>query len=182
LVSISGTVPEGNGVYLHILSREDDSGLFYLYVGQSTRTTERIRDHSNPKYRKAHSSLHYYVWDKSELNKNMKSAWVMLSAPEPKIEVSQAELNLLEMWSCLTLQTLTKNILARYLPATVMQLSFRAGCHLNVASPLNQRDQSDAPEGLGRGDLYKSDDPKLQEYYQKDGTSITNFGTQMTPS
>ena len=59
----------------------------------------------------------------------------------------------MEMWCALTLQTPPTATLVRYLPA--VKLAPRAGCHLNVASPLSQ---SYVPGYLDPGDMEKSTD------------------------
>jgi hypothetical protein len=133
-----------DAIYLHVLWVEGEAEIFYLYVGQSTEAELRIEHHNDPKWRKGHPSQHYYVWEK--LGPNVRSAWVMLSAPNLSvIAVDPLSLDLLDMWSSLFLQTLPKSTLPQFLPSD--WLSPRAGCHLNVASPLHQRVRSD---GLSR--------------------------------
>jgi len=162
LLSICGTPPNGAGIYLHILWLESDPR-FYLYVGQSQETQQRIQHHNDPRYRERYKSLHYYVWEK--LGPNVKSAWVMLSAPGPDVLIDPLSLNLLEMWCSLTLQTLPKDTLAQYLPCET--LAPQAGCHLNLASPLSQSVQSKGPEADGLGNLYASDDSLFKEYFKE---------------
>jgi hypothetical protein len=77
-------------------------------------------------------------------------------------------LNILEMWYCLILQTLTKRSLARYLPEGI-----EARCHsmhLNVARSLQQRvyDEQDKSICVRNSftDLYLSADPLVQQYYK----------------
>lgn len=120
----------------------------------------RIRHRNDLEYRKRHPSLHYYVWE--QLGPNAGSVWVILSAPERT--VNPLTLNCLEMWSAVTLQTLPKTTLMRYLPGEIF--SPRAGCHLNVSSPLSQKAQSFGPAKNALGDLYMSDNPILREYYR----------------
>jgi hypothetical protein len=124
-----------------------------------------MRNHENPDYRKRHPCLHYFVWD--SLGPDVKSAWAILSAPEPTNKLDTLTLNGLEMWSALVLQTLPKDLLTRYLNCPREKLSPRAGCHLNIASPLSQSDQSNRPEDIELGNIYKSDDPAMREYYKE---------------
>lgn len=98
------------------------------------------------------------------LGPNVKSAWVIFSAPEHAVEIDPLVLNCMEMWSALTLQTLTKTTLLQYLPVKI--LSPHAGRNLNVASPLSQAVQSDRPEHI-EADLYKSDDPAVRAFYKE---------------
>jgi hypothetical protein len=134
--------------------------LFYLYVGQSTETWARLTHHNNLEYRTRNNSLHYYIW--SLLGPNANSAWVMLSSPE--VFVNSLALNLLEMWCALILQTLPKSTLEKYLPN--VPLSPRAGCHLNLASPLTQLTRSAILEESGLGNLYASQDPLCKTYLE----------------
>jgi hypothetical protein len=85
----------------------------------------------------------------------------------------------MEMWCGLTLQTLTKQTLLQYLP--VVRLSSRAGCHLNVASPLNQRVRSDIPNAAILGDIYKSDDSALREFYKERGREFRELRNSDDP-
>ena len=75
--------------------------------------------HRDPEYRAKNLSLHYFVWDRGDKNKmyKVKEEFVFLSATD---RVDPLLLNLLEMWCCLMLQTLTKNALAKYLPANMV--------------------------------------------------------------
>ena len=59
------------------------------------------------------------------------------------------------MWSALVLQTLRKDTLEKYLPGET--LTTRAGCRLNVASPLRQRSEIDRVGAFN--DLINSDTP-----------------------
>ena len=63
----------------------------------------------------------------------VEEEFVFLSATD---RVDPLLLNILEMWCCLMLQTLTKNALAKYLPANMV--APYAGTHLNIAIPLHQ--------------------------------------------
>ena len=94
----------------------------------------------------------------------MEETFVILSSFDKKI--NPLLLNLLEMWCCLVLQTLTMNGLLAFLPAEVLRPD--AGRHLNVALPIHQstRDESyEATKDLNHGDIYHATDPLLQEYY-----------------
>jgi len=68
------------------------------------------------------------------------------------------------MWCALNLQTLPKSTLEKYLPN--MPLSPRAGCHLNIASPLTQVTQSAMLDESGFGNLYASQDPLCKMYLE----------------
>jgi hypothetical protein len=118
-------------------------------------------DHQDPHYRKINSSLHYALW--KYLGDDANSVWAMLSAPDPSIDVKPSMLNLMEMWCALILQTLPIRVLSKYIPG--ISLSSRAGCHLNIASPLVQSFQS--TQAGHEGDLYKSKDPQIRRYYMQ---------------
>jgi hypothetical protein len=68
------------------------------------------------------------------------------------------------MWCALILQTLPKSTLEKYLPN--VPLSPRAGCHLNLASPLTQLTRSAILEESGLGNLYASQDPLCKTYLE----------------
>jgi hypothetical protein len=167
LLSIGGTVPEGPGIYLHILGSRP-----YLYVGQSIGTTGRLKDHNNPKFRREHPALHYFAWEK--LGPEVESAWVMLSTPNLESIEDRRMLNLQEMADSVLLQTLSKELLSRYLPGTM--LSPLAGCHLQIQSPLAQTNSTESPQEQ-RVNIHQSSDPLVQEYsedYQRQYRLLRN--------
>lgn len=95
----------------------------------------RLDNHRNPVHRAKHPSLHYYIWDRGISNENyaVDEKFVVL------VDVRKVDpllLNILEMWCCLMLQTLTRNAVAKYLPIHLVAPS--AGLHLNVGIPLHQ--------------------------------------------
>jgi hypothetical protein len=87
----------------------------------------------------------------------------MLSALEPGTDVDHLTLNLMEMWPALILQILPENTCMKYLPGVT--LSAHPGCHLNLASPLHQSDQSNRPEILGN--IWSSNNPLTQEFVKE---------------
>jgi hypothetical protein len=92
----------------------------------------------------------------------MEDKFVFLSIMES--EVHTLLFNLLEMWCCLTLQTLTKNALLAYLPEGKMAPS--AGTHLNVALPIYQSANTKGmTESLLHGDIYHSNNKLVQQNY-----------------
>ena len=78
---------------------------------------ERLKNHRDPRYRKKNPSLHYFDWDLGEICEEyeMDEAFVLLSTVNDK-SVDSLLLNLLEMWCCLILQTLTIDALSTFLP------------------------------------------------------------------
>jgi hypothetical protein len=85
--------------------------------------------------------------------------FVFLSATD---RVDPLLLNLLEMWCCLMLQTLTKNALAKYLPANMV--APYAGTHLNIAIPLHQAPYSVTVDTQDPS-MYHTSDPMVAQYY-----------------
>jgi hypothetical protein len=71
----------------------------------------------------------------------------------------------MEMWCATILQTLPRPLLLRYIPG--ISLSPRAGLHLNLASPLIQTHQPIQEGSWLEGDVYKSQDPLIRDYYQQ---------------
>lgn len=158
-----GGEPGQNGIYLHILWIKNNPDHFYLYIGQSTQMKERLRCHQDPNYRRKNPTLHYYVWDLGLMDKEyeIEDKFVFLSTFQK--EVDSLLLNLLEMWCCLILQTITKNALLAYIPKGMV--APYAGMHLNVALPIHQSLQGDAVFDTLHGDPYHSNDPLVQRYY-----------------
>jgi hypothetical protein len=165
LLEIGGSISQ-KAIYLHLMWPKDNPYKTYLYVGQRTRMETRHKNHCDPGYRQKHSSLHYFVWDlyQGDEKRQMQDAWIFLCNIHEDVEVDPLLLNLLEMWCALTLQTLTRNALERYLPKG--KLAPCAGRHLNVALPLHQSARGERVNDIFHGDLYHSKDPEVQRYYQ----------------
>jgi len=68
------------------------------------------------------------------------------------------------MWCCLILQTLPTQTLAQYLSHG---LAARAGCHLNIASPLSQSSRSRELEIGSFGNPHASNDPLIRKYSEE---------------
>lgn len=121
----------------------------------------RLDHHQDPEYRAKNPSLHYFVWDRGNENKmyEVEEEFIFLSATD---RVDPLLLNLLEMWCCLMLQTLTKNALAKYLPANMV--APYAGTHLNIAIPLHQAPYSVMVDTQDPS-MYHTSDPMVAQYY-----------------
>jgi hypothetical protein len=125
---------------------------------------KRLETHRKREYRVKNQCLHYFIWDRGNENKmyEVGEEFVILSAIERVDPVDPYLLNILEMWGCLMLQTLTKNALTKYLPADMV--APYAGTHLNIAIPLHQ-----APFRVmvdtGDPSMYHTSDPMVAQYY-----------------
>lgn len=122
----------------------------------------RLSNHRNSLYRAKFPSLHYFVWDRGNEDKiyEVEEEFVFLS--ETPETVDPLLLNLLEMWCCLMLQTLTRNALAKYLPEEM--LAPYAGTHLNIALPLHQAPFKIMVDTQDPS-MYHTSDPMLAGYY-----------------
>ena len=157
---------QGPGICLHIIWKKHNLNQFWLYVGQASDLSQRIRSHNDPDYRQNHPCLHYHVWNSRE---DIESIFVTLATFESVTsEFRHYILNLGEMWMACTLQTLRTVDLVKYLPQIPMPW---AGLHLNVAPPIWQRFPGESNEiALGPftredfiGFLF-SDKPHEREY------------------
>ncbi|KAK6347408.1 hypothetical protein TWF718_005249 [Orbilia javanica] len=82
-----------------------------------------------------------------------------------KEDIDPLRLNLMEMWCCLMLQTLTRNALQAYLPPG-SHLSPNAGGHLNIALPLHQSYQGNpVQDNLMFHNIQNYSDPLRKSYY-----------------
>jgi len=126
-------------------------------------------------------SLHYYALEQSRDDHFITLAYTPSSESNKPPGVSPQLLfrNLLEMWCCLMLRTLSKNHLIEFLPPDI-EINDRETEHLNVRLPLEQgnlfswpewRDVlRDSPDPLRRGyhldsiTRYYQTDPKVLEY------------------
>ena len=111
-------------------------------------------------------SLLWWDLDKEDPSKRVESRFIFpctfagTTQPDPLI------LNMLEMWVSLMLQSLSKSVLEDYLPSITLAPS--AGRHLNLMNPLYQSSQiPEGDEALLSIDVYRTNDPSRQEYYQK---------------
>ncbi|OJI79386.1 hypothetical protein ASPTUDRAFT_130632 [Aspergillus tubingensis CBS 134.48] len=165
-----GGMPENSdnpGVYLHILWSASNHQRMWLYVGQSSKLSERIANHNDPWYRRTHASLHYHVWDSV---KDIESTFVTLV--ELKSSTTNADaclLNIQEMWMACIFQTLTAKHLDEYLPLGVCRM--RSTRHLNVVPPIWQgftgNDSAPAEACGGREafqNLLLSPDPEIRRW------------------
>ena len=146
---------------MHIIWLKSDPSIYFLYVGQSIEMEIRLGRYRDPEYRLKNPSLYYFVWDRGNENKmyEVEEEFVFLSATD---RVDPLLLNLLEMWCCLMLQTLTKNALVKYLLANMV--APYAGTHLNVAIPLHQAPYSVMVDTQDPS-MYHTSDPIVAQYY-----------------
>lgn len=108
--------------------------MFWLYIGQASDFSDRMKNHNDPLRRYRNPSLHYHIWDSID---DIKSVFVTLATyKKPQCVEDQLILNLGEMWMCLIFQTLRPLHLEQFLPEDVQPLW--SGNHLNVALPLWQ--------------------------------------------
>lgn len=123
---------------------------------------ERLNDHRNSMYRAKHRSIHYYLWDIGQQDKDLEveEKFVFLANLDG-INPDPLFLNIMEMWCCLMLQTLPVGALKIHLPDGT--LSPAAGGHLNIGKPLFQTTRGDIMQPPSS--LYHSDDPLIKEYY-----------------
>ena len=117
LLAIEGDVAyDGPAIYLHILWDRYDPRRFFRYVDQTQSLCQRIRQHSNPTYRKHRPSLHYFILNTG----NLDSAFVALACcPITDSQTQGFFKNLLEACNCLLLQAITQELLLRYLPSSI---------------------------------------------------------------
>jgi hypothetical protein len=102
------------------------------------------------------------VWDSGLINKEKETEDIFVFLTSFDDYIHPLKLNLLEMWCSLILQTLTRNAITAYCE----QVSPHAGKHLNVALPLHQCYNGEKRTDLLHGDLYRSHDPLIQEYWK----------------
>ncbi|OCK88489.1 uncharacterized protein K441DRAFT_311251 [Cenococcum geophilum 1.58] len=135
----------------------------------------------NFRYRRTNQSLHYHALEQSRDDYFITLAYTPSAESNKPPGVSPQLLfrNLLEMWCCLMLRTLSKNHLIEFLPPDI-EIDDRETEHLNVRLPLEQgnlfswpelRDVlRDSPDPLRRGyylyriTRYRQTDPKVLEY------------------
>lgn len=149
-------------IYLHIIIDHYSTERFY--VGQANNLAERLKEHMNFRYRRMNQSLHYHALEQSRDDYFITLAYTPNSESNKRPGVSSQPLfrNLLEMWCCLMLRTLSKNHLIEFLPPDI-EISDRETEHLNVRLPLEQDDPFSWPEW--RDMLRDSPDPLRREYY-----------------
>lgn len=166
-------------IYLHIIIDHYSTKRFY--VGQANNLAERLKEHMNFRYRRTNQSLHYHALEQSRDDYFITLAYTPSAESNKPPGVSPQLLfrNLLEMWCCLMLRTLSKNHLIEFLPPDI-EIDDRETEHLNVRLPLEQgnlfswpelRDVlRDSPDPLRRGyylyriTRYRQTDPKVLEY------------------
>lgn len=103
----------------------------------------------------------YGTWDEQTKELEVEENFVFLANIDK--DVHPLFLNLMEMWCCLMLQTLTRNALQVYLPNGVVCPN--AGGHLNVALPLHQSIRGQTVRDKLSLDIYHSPDPSIRAYY-----------------
>ncbi|KAL2865707.1 uncharacterized protein BJX67DRAFT_173130 [Aspergillus lucknowensis] len=184
-----GKTPEDSkrsGVYLHILWRPGKEERFWLYVGQATNVSDRLRTHNDPYRRRRNPSLHYHVWDSAT---DMESVFVTLAESDAPVCLrSQLLLNMQEMWMSLIFQTLTPLQLDKFLPESVKRLW--SGNNLNVALPLwqgftggeEQAVMEDACGGrLSFQQYLRSDDPTTRQWAEDARDSFNDIRNSPDP-
>lgn len=172
------------GVYLHILWRKEQPGIFWLYVGQAVVLCIRIETHNDPYRRRRNPCLHYHIWD---LDDNIESVFVTLATDkQPSTPEEQLILNIQEMWMCLVFQTLTPVQLDDYLPEGVQKLW--SGNHLNVALPLWQGftgDKDSVRDATGGRHAFqqylRSEDPIVREWAENTRDAFNDIRNSPDP-
>ena len=147
---------------MHILWLKSDPSTCFLYVGQSIEIPKRLSNHRDPLYRAKYPSLHYFVWDRGNEDKIYEVEEEFVFLCETTETADPLLLNLLEMWCCLMLQTLTRNALAKYLPEEMV--APYAGTHLNIALPLHQAPFKVMVDTQDPS-MYHTSDPMVARYY-----------------
>lgn len=130
------------GVYLHVTSLKENVFKWWLYVGQAKDLDRRTRkQHSSPRYRQTHPSLHCSVLQPGIMN----DVYVLISEVPPEVNSNTdwMLLNISEMWGSLVFQTLRGNDPLEWLPAGVHVPG--PGQHLNVALPIGQSNVAGNP-------------------------------------
>ncbi len=82
LAGIGGIMKKGQArVYLHVISLKENVSEWWLYVGQAKELDHRARkQHSSPRYRQTHPSLHYSVFRPDIMN----DVFVLISEAPPR--------------------------------------------------------------------------------------------------
>lgn len=163
--------PDAAGVYVNIVRGTD--GHDRLYVGQTGRISQRIRQHMNFRYRRDNKSLHYHAIEHSTWNNYIvlatipaqsgsRPAWLPENGPE-------LILNILEMWCALMFRTLPRSTLEEWLPDKKMLAETEQWYGLNLALPLDQGE----PEAVQSEDwaavMRTSSDPLARSYVNEMG-------------
>ncbi|EUC30646.1 hypothetical protein COCCADRAFT_7361 [Bipolaris zeicola 26-R-13] len=139
-----------------------------IYVGQSHNLRARVAQHLNFRYRRDHSSLHYFALQESVYN--ILGAIVILPGVNtgPGTDDMPLLMNVLELWMCLVFRSLPMQVLEEWLPDDgSVERKRKVGKEgvvsgLNVACPLDQ----------GRDDrmfvdLSDDEDPLVKAYLKE---------------
>ncbi|KAK4545857.1 hypothetical protein LTR36_002421 [Oleoguttula mirabilis] len=139
LLAIGGDVKhKGPGWYMHVLTDDNDSDWFKLYIGQGERVKIRVDYHRKPSVLKKNTALHYQLLRKPGRQYN----YVLLAAlPE----------------------ALPAKTLRKYLPEGAALRQPERGCM--VANPLNQHHDDEAARRASC-QLRYSTDPEIREHYK----------------
>ncbi|EMD61300.1 hypothetical protein COCSADRAFT_39036 [Bipolaris sorokiniana ND90Pr] len=139
-----------------------------IYVGQSHNLRARVAQHLNFRYRRDHSSLHYFALQESVYN--VLGAVIVLPGVNsgPGTDDMPLLMNVLELWMCLIFRSLPIQVLEEWLPDDgSVERKRKAGKEgvvggLNVACPLDQgRDERTFV------DLSDEEDPLIKAYLKE---------------
>ncbi|KXJ88888.1 hypothetical protein Micbo1qcDRAFT_166318 [Microdochium bolleyi] len=154
------------GVYVNIIRGTD--GYDRMYVGQTGRLSQRIKQHMNFRYRRDNKSLHYHAVEHSSWNNFI----ILATTPPPSGSQPawlrgnglELVLNILEMWCALMFRTLPRSTLEDWLPEKTLTNGNVQWYGLNLALPLDQG----VPESTPREDfgaaMRSSPDPLARNY------------------
>ncbi|KAJ6278415.1 hypothetical protein J3E71DRAFT_371193 [Bipolaris maydis] len=139
-----------------------------IYVGQSHNLRARVAQHLNFRYRRDHSSLHYFALQESVYN--VLGAVIILPAANsgPGTDDMALLMNVLELWMCLVFRSLPMQLLEEWLPDDgSVERKRKVGKEgvvggLNVACPLDQ-----GREERVFVDLSHDEDPLVKAYLKE---------------
>ena len=142
---------------------------------------QRLADHRDPKYRAKHRGLHYHIWGLGLADRKLEVEEKFVFLVITKEDIDPLLLNLMGMWCCLMLQTLTRNALQAYLP-TDLPLSRNAGGHLNIALPLHQSYQGNLVQDKSTfHNTQNYSDPLRKAYYASPRQNFYNLKHSPNP-
>ncbi|KAK5116860.1 hypothetical protein LTR85_009120 [Meristemomyces frigidus] len=160
LLAIGGDVKyKGRGWYMDVLTDDNDSDWFKLYIGQGERVKTRVDYHRKPSVLKKNSALHYQLLRKPGRRYN----YVLLASLPEGEAVDTQLLDVIEMYHGLLFQALPPKTLTKYLPEGVILRQPERGCM--VANPLNQHHDDEAARRASC-QLRDSTDPEVREHYK----------------
>ncbi|KAF2739850.1 hypothetical protein EJ04DRAFT_425599, partial [Polyplosphaeria fusca] len=152
-------------IYLHSIRGTDNRTR--VYIGQTTDFPKRKSAHAYFRHRRDNPSLHYHAVQRSAYD-----AWAVLVVLPRGAggEEGQLLLNVAEMWMCLVLRALPREVLEEWLPEGVEVLGGREEAGLNVGNPLGQGGKGGMLGGWV--DLRRSGDPLVVEYARERERSV----------